>query len=88
MWSAGHEDGVGARAAIEVIEILLAAGAAIDAVDNRGRSAVMIAADRGNAAIVAFLLSRGADASLADKDGKRALELAANEEVREKFRAK
>jgi ankyrin repeat protein len=88
MWAAGHEDGVGARAAIEVAKLLLDAGAAIDAVDNRGRSALMIAAERGDGAVVEFLLSRGADPSIADHSGKRAFELAASEGVREKLRAK
>ena len=78
MWAAGHDDGVGARAAIEVIELLLDAGAAIDARDNRGRSSLMIAAERGD----------GADRSVADNSGKRAFDLAANDEVRAKLRVK
>jgi len=88
MWAAGHDDGVGARAAIEVIELLLDAGAAIDARDNRGRSSLMIAAERGDAAVVEFLLTRGADRSVADNSGKRAFDLAANDEVRAKLRVK
>jgi uncharacterized protein len=88
MWAAGHDDGVGARAAIEVSRLLLDAGAPIDAIDNRGSSALMIAAERGDAAVVEFLLNRGADRSIADKSGKRAFELAASEDVRAKLRAK
>jgi ankyrin repeat protein len=88
MWATGHEDGVGAHAAIEVSKLLLDARAPIDAIDNRGRSALMIAAERGDAAVVEFLLSRGADRSIADKSGKRAFELAASEDVRAKLRAK
>ena len=48
----------------------------------------MIAAERGDAAVVEFLLSRGADRSVADNGGKRAFDLAANDEVRAKLRVK
>jgi len=46
------------------------------------------AAELGRGAIVEALLARGADRSIADKNGKRAFELAANESVREKLAAK
>jgi ankyrin repeat protein len=82
MWAAGYEDGVGARAAAEAVALLLDAGAPIDARDRRGRTALMIAAERGHAEIVELLLARGADRALADKDGKRAVDLAASEDVR------
>jgi len=88
MWAAGHEDGVGTRAVLDVIPLLLDAGAPIDAVDNRGRTALMIAAELGRGAIVETLLARGADRSIADKSGKRALDLAADESVREKLAAR
>jgi ankyrin repeat protein len=76
---------VGDGAAGEVIELLLAAGAPIDAVDNRGRTALMIAAELGYGAIVDMLLARGADAAIADGSGKRAADLAANASVRDKL---
>jgi ankyrin repeat protein len=85
MWVAGHEDGVGPSAAIEVATVLLGAGAPIDAVDDRGRTALMIAAELGRAELVELLLAHGADRTIADKTGKRALDLAANESVREKL---
>jgi uncharacterized protein len=88
MWAAGSEDGVGARAAMDVVEMLLVAGAPIDAIDNRGRTALMIAAELGHAEIVDLLLGRGADRSIADKSGKRARDLAANQSIREKLEAK
>lgn len=88
MWAAGAEDGVGARAAMDVVELLLGAGAPIDAVDNRGRTALMIAAELGYGEIVDLLLGRGADRTIADKSGKRARDLAANETIREKLGAK
>jgi uncharacterized protein len=88
MWAAGSEDGVGARAAMDVVELLLGAGAPIDAVDNRGRTALMIAAELGHGEIVDLLLARGSDRSIADKSGKRARDLAANDSIREKLGAR
>jgi ankyrin repeat protein len=88
MWAAGSEDGVGARAAMDVVELLLGAGAPIDAVDNRGRTALMIAAELGHGEIVDLLVARGADRSIADKSGKRARDLAANPSIRAKLEAK
>jgi ankyrin repeat protein len=88
MWAAGHEEGVGARAALDVVELLLEAGAPIDAADNRGRTALMMAAEIGDADVVEHLLGRGADPAIADKSGKRALDLAANDGVRAKLAAR
>jgi uncharacterized protein len=82
MWAAGHEEGVGPAAAGRVIDLLLAHGATLDDVDNRGRTALMIAASLGDATVVDILIRRGADRGLKDKDGKTALDLAANAEVR------
>jgi ankyrin repeat protein len=59
-----------------VATILLDKGAAIDATDDHGRSALMYAARRGDADAVRFLVERGADAKLADDEGKRALDFA------------
>src|SRR5215470_2849791 len=85
MWAAGHEDGVGAAAAVAVVELLMKHGAAIDAADNRGRTALMFAADRGDAAVVETLVIRGAERALRDKTGKTACDLAADESVRAKL---
>ncbi len=88
MWAAGHEDGVGFHAAEGVIELLLSHGAPIDAVDDRGRSALMTAAERGHAEVVGMLLGHGAAAALRDKAGKTALDLAANDGVRQVLAAR
>ena len=44
MWAAGHDEGVGAAAVERVVDLLLARGAALNDADNRGRTALMIAA--------------------------------------------
>ena len=88
MWAAGHDEGVGATAIGRVIDLLLARGAKLDDADNRGRTALMIAASLGDAAVVDILLQRGADRRLKDKEGKTALALAPNVEVRAKLSAK
>ena len=88
MWAAGHEDGVNARAAVETIDLLLDRGAAIDASDNRGQTALMIAAELGRAPVVEVLLRRGADRTMVDKAGKRAIDHATSMAVREMLAAK
>jgi uncharacterized protein len=88
MWAAGYEDGFGERDALDVIALLIDAGAPIDAADNRGRTALMIAAEQGHAALVEALLARGADRTLRDKAGKRALDLATNTGLRELLSAR
>ena len=63
-------------AAIAVVALLIAHGAAIDAADNRGRTALMIAAERGDAAVVENLIMHGADRARRDKAGKTVCDLA------------
>jgi ankyrin repeat protein len=82
MWAAGYEDGVGVPAAISVVDLLLKAGSQFDAVDGRGRTALMIAADLGHAEIADILIERGADRNVRDRAGKTALDLAADDNVR------
>ncbi len=55
---------------MKVIELLIDRGAHLDDQDNRGRTALMIAAELNHEVAVDLLLARGADKSLRDKQGK------------------
>jgi ankyrin repeat protein len=85
MWAAGYSEGAGALDAEAVVNLLLDRGAAVDAIDNRGRTPLMIAAESDHPNIIALLLGRGADATREDRDGKTARDLAASDAVREKL---
>jgi ankyrin repeat protein len=61
---------------IETIDIMLAAGLDINAVDNRGRTALHGAALQGFDEVVAALVERGADLTAADRDGYTPLDTA------------
>ena len=76
MWAAGYANDVPARDGLKTVAIVLENKARIDLVDARGRSALMIAAGMGHGSVVEYLLNKGADSSLRDKDGKSALDLA------------
>ncbi len=82
MWAAGHANDAPRLAAIETAEMLLDAGANISRQDNRGRNALMIAASRGHAQMVSFLIGRGAKTDTKDKSGKSAYDLATNDDLR------
>lgn len=83
MWAAGHANDAPSADAIKVAEILLDAGAEISRRDNRGRDALMIAAERGHAGMVAFLLARGADAKLRDLAGLSAADITRDAAIRD-----
>jgi uncharacterized protein len=85
MWAAGPDEKIPETAAIRVVEYLLDAGAHIDDRDDRGRTALMIAAEGGHAEIANLLLVRGADPSLMDKAGKRAIDLTVPSSLRERL---
>jgi ankyrin repeat protein len=68
--------------AIVVIDLLLAAGADINAVDDRGQTALHGAVFRGWNTVVRHLIENGADPMLEDASGVSALEAARGEEVR------
>lgn len=83
MWAAGHSNEVPVGEGLETVELLLSLGAGFDLTDDRGRTALMIAAERGHAEIVASLLAAGADPSARDKEGQSALDLASDTAVRQ-----
>ncbi|MGH6923914.1 MAG: ankyrin repeat domain-containing protein, partial [Propylenella sp.] len=87
MWAAGHANIVTTEAGLATVALLVERGAEIDRVDDRGRSALMIAAERGHAEIAAWLIGHGADPALADKGGKTASDLAATPAVRQALKA-
>jgi ankyrin repeat protein len=85
MWASGPDEKAPEAQAINVVSYLLEAGAHIDDQDNRGRTALMIAAEGGHEEIANLLLARGADPSLKDKAGKRAADLTVQSSLRERL---
>ena len=85
MWASGPDQAVPEPEAIKVVSYLVDAGAHIDDRDDRGRTALMIAAEGGHAEIADLLLARGADPSLKDKTGKRAADLTVLSSLRERL---
>ena len=75
MWAAGHSAEAGVKDVVEVMTLLIDCGARLDERDNRGRTALMIAAELDHAAAIDVLLAHGADKSLKDKQGKMASDL-------------
>jgi len=59
----------------EVLQ-LIAAGANINATDDKGRTALMHAIKADYTPMVRFLLENGADVEIKDKDGRKALDYA------------
>jgi ankyrin repeat protein len=82
MWAAGYADTGSDTGAQRAVALLLQRGARVDDADDRGRTALMIAAGRGHAAIVRLLLAHGASPKLLDKNGKSAADLATDETLR------
>src|SRR6266852_2140935 len=85
MWASGPDEKAPEAQAVKVVSYLLDAGARIDDRDDRGRTALMIAAEGGHAEIANLLTGRGADASLKDKAGKRAADLTVLSSLRERL---
>ena len=85
MWASGPDEAALETQAIKVVSYLLDAGAHIDDRDDRGRTALMIAAEGGRGEIASLLLARGADRSLKDKAGKRAADLTVLSSLRDRL---
>jgi uncharacterized protein len=85
MWAAGHADGAGTSDVKDLMTLLIDRGAKLNEQDNRGRSALMIAAGLGHKTAVDLLLARGADKTLRDHDGKTASDLVSDEALRKKL---
>ena len=73
---------------MEVINLLVDRGARLDDQDDRGRTALMIAAELDHRAPAEALLARGADPTLKDKQGKTASDLTSLTSLRAKLAAK
>ena len=58
-----------------LLEVLISAGANLNAQDGRGRTPLILAAMKGYHKVVRALLSNGANPALTDRDGNTALEL-------------
>src|SRR6185437_291026 len=85
MWAAGYSAEAGVSDVAEVMTLLIERGARLDEQDNRGRTALMIAAELGHTPAVDLLLAHGADKSLKDKQGKTAGDLTSLTELRDKL---
>jgi ankyrin repeat protein len=88
MWAAGYTEEAGTQDMDEIIKLLIARGAHLDDRDNRGRTALMIAAAVGHTTAAELLISSGADKAVRDKQGKSAGDLAANDELRARLAAR
>jgi len=82
MWATGYSEEAGTSDVEEILKLLVDHGARLDDKDNRGRTALMIAASLGHTAAAELLLSRGANAGDRDKSGKSAGDLAPSEALR------
>ncbi len=83
MWAAGFPDLTRPERAAETVKLLIARGAKLDLVDDRGRSALMTAAGLNRFETARVLLEAGADRALRDKEGKTAADLSATQGMRQ-----
>jgi uncharacterized protein len=82
MWAAGHADNVVNNEGLRTVKLLLERGATLDLADDRGRTALMIAAALGHGEIAQALVAAGADRAKRDKTGKSAADLAGGAQLK------
>ena len=87
MFAAGQEEQYIKIENDKVVRLLLEHGAEVDAKNESGETALMVAASNGYEKNVTLLLEHGADADLRNADGKTARELAARYSSSAKERA-
>jgi ankyrin repeat protein len=73
---------------IVVNDLLGQANISINEQDNTGSTALLYASQEGSVLSVKFLLGKGADASIKNHEGKTALDVAKNAEIRELLSAR
>ena len=83
MWAAGHGNDVPAPDGLAIVKFLLSEGADPTLIENRGRTALHIAAERGHTLIVEHLLKVGVTADLEDNNGASPLSLASDPATRQ-----
>ena len=64
------------------VQMLLEGGANVNAMNNNGNTALMLASSSGYADIVSLLIEAGADINIKAKDGHRALDFAPNGQIK------
>lgn len=82
MWAAGYSNDVPEKDGLKSLAIILEAGANLNVLDNRGKTALHIAAGRDHLGAVEMLLDSGADTEILDKDGKTAAQATSSEEIK------
>jgi ankyrin repeat protein len=82
MWASGHSNDVPPTEGLALATMLVDRGAKFDEVDDRGKSALIIATELGHIEIVQELLRRGANRSIKDKEGKSAADFAVGEAMK------
>src|SRR5207244_3502995 len=75
MFAAGAASGRNEADAIEALSLCLKSGADVNAFNTTGQTALHIAVERSDA-LVRFLVERGAEMDLKDRDGRTPLDIA------------
>ncbi len=87
MWAAGFSNDVPPAEGLATVSLLLDLGVEVNPRDNRGRTALMIAAERDYAEVVDALVKAGARPGIEDNEGKTARDLAAEAESLDAIKA-